>query len=231
MASGDSQIEQMVGFIMNEAKEKVNEIHLRTTHDANLERQMQVHNAKTKMQKEFADREKQIKMNQRVKISRAEADFRRQKMEVRANLLDGVKQQAIEGLKSLTSNSSEYKNMLRDLVVQGLIKLNESHVEVIVRESDSNLAKEILSDAESKYVETIKNATGQTPNIKLELNPNGKCLPPAPDGSGKKSCAGGVKLLAVGGKVICDNTLDSRLRTAFNDLMPSIRKTLFSTRV
>jgi vacuolar-type H+-ATPase subunit E/Vma4 len=39
--------------------------------------------------------------------------------------------------------------------------------------------------------------------------------------------AGGVVLTAKQGKIVCDNTLDTRLKYAFDDLVPIIRKTLF----
>ena len=56
-----NQINMMCAFIRQEAKEKVNELQLKTQHDANLETSMFVHNARTKIQKEVIDSEKQIK--------------------------------------------------------------------------------------------------------------------------------------------------------------------------
>ncbi len=41
--------------------------------------------------------------------------------------------------------------------------------------------------------------------------------------------AGGVKLTADRGRIICDNTLDARLDIAFDELIPRIRKGLFDS--
>ena len=50
-APGNSkQITQMVNFIVQEAKEKVNEIQVKTEHDYNLEKQNLVHSGKLKLQ-------------------------------------------------------------------------------------------------------------------------------------------------------------------------------------
>lgn len=153
------------------------------------------------------------------------------KMVAREELLDKVKGSCIEALTKATADQGKYETMLCDLIVQGLIKLNEPRVELLVREADLSIAERAKDAAAKKYTEVIKEATGQTANVTLTLNPNGQSLPPAPDGSNKKSCAGGVKLLASNGRIVCDNTLDSRLKTAFDQLMPEIRKNLFSTRV
>jgi vacuolar-type H+-ATPase subunit E/Vma4 len=37
-----------------------------------------------------------------------------------------------------------------------------------------------------------------------------------------------VVLTAKQGKIVCDNTIDARLRYAFDDLVPTIRKVLFA---
>jgi V-type H+-transporting ATPase subunit E len=43
--------------------------------------------------------------------------------------------------------------------------------------------------------------------------------------------AGGLKLTAARGRIVCDNTLDSRLQVAFQNLMPTIRSNLFGAKV
>lgn len=190
-----------------------------------------MHTAKNKIAKEFKEKEKSVQMEQRIKISRAEARFRVQKMTSREELLNGVMADAVQALQSVTEDKAKYQVMLRDLIVQGLIKLNEAKVEVVVRECDADVAKKVKNEAAKIYGEIILRTTGQTATTVLEVNTGGAHLPPAADGSGKKSCAGGVKLTASNGRIICDNTLDSRLAVAFDQLMPEIRSKLFSTRV
>lgn len=55
------QIDMMCAFIRQEAKEKVNEIELKTQNDAILEAGMIIHNAKTRVRKEVQEEEKRIK--------------------------------------------------------------------------------------------------------------------------------------------------------------------------
>jgi V-type H+-transporting ATPase subunit E len=62
----EKQINQMCEFIMLEAREKSNEIHLKTEHDFNLEKQMMVHNSKLKLQQDFKRKEKDMETQKRM---------------------------------------------------------------------------------------------------------------------------------------------------------------------
>jgi V-type H+-transporting ATPase subunit E len=221
----------MCAFINVSAVEKARELQLKTIHDANLESSMLVHEAKTKLNAGQKEEEKKIAMMERIRVSRAKAELRIKAMRVREELLDNTRAESIKRLQLATADKTKYASMLTDLIVQGLIKLNEPKVVVLCRAVDETICKSVLAAASQKYVDIIKKETGQTCQCALELNPGGKALPPPADGSGKKSCAGGVQLLAGGGKIVCDNTLDARLSTAFEQLMPEIRRTLFSQRL
>jgi V-type H+-transporting ATPase subunit E len=168
---------------------------------------------------------------QRVKVIRVEAEIRVEKMRVREARLEEVKFEAVEALQGVTADEMKYENMLCDLIVQGLIKLNEPVVQLVVRECDIDITKKVLSRASGKYRDIMKKSVGKTVPCSLSINRAGKCLQPPSDGSGKASCAGGVKLLAAGGKIVCDNTLDARLETSIQELMPEIRSALFSQRM
>lgn len=192
---------------------------------------MMVHTAKLKLQQEFKQREKDIETEKRIAKAKAEAEHRVRLMNEREKLLQDVRDSALLALSQVSHDKTKYSNLLKELIVQGLIKMNEPEVEVIVRKEDYDLAKHIYKDAASLYRTMIKEATGQEVACSLSLNPNDQALPPAPKGDGAKSCSGGVKLLALGGKIVCDNTLDSRLEIAIEALMPTIRSTLFTSTV
>ena len=56
----------MANFILQEAHEKANEINIKTEHDFNLEKQMIVHTAKLKIQEEYAQKEKDREIQDRM---------------------------------------------------------------------------------------------------------------------------------------------------------------------
>jgi len=217
------QIEQMCNFILQEASEKANEIKVKTDHDFSLAKQMLVHNAKLKLQQEFKQKEKDFEVQKRIRKSVAIGEARVKKMVTREGLVQEVKEEAAGKLAKIAAeDQGAYKELLRKLIVQGLIKLNESQVIVMCREVDAKTVGTLLDSCSETYKTMIKEACNEDVKCSLTLNQS-KFLPTA--------CAGGVKMVAMNGRIVLDNTLDSRLSIAFHDLMPTIRSTLFSTSV
>ncbi|TDH70335.1 hypothetical protein CCR75_002905 [Bremia lactucae] len=222
-SDADRQIQQMVNFILQEAHEKANEIRIKTEHDFNLEKQMLVHNAKIKIQEEFTRKEKEREINKRIARSAEIGASRRQKMIARDQLLQTLLADGQAQLKSYTTADDKNTTLLRELIVQGLIKLIETDVVVAVRAQDVPLAETIVQDATEKYIAIMKKeADLDVSKVKVSLNK-------VEEGMLPESKAGGVILYAKQGKIICDNTLDTRLNQIYYDLKPTVRKMLFPT--
>jgi V-type H+-transporting ATPase subunit E len=133
-------------------------------------------------------------------------------------ILDG--QQACRGI---TADENKYKALLRDLIVQGLIKLYETDVIVSARQQDVRLVEAVLKEATDKYIAVMKKeANVDVSNVKVTVNK-------AAEGMIASARSGGIVLYARQGKIVCDNTLDTRLDQVYYDLKPQIRKQLFPT--
>ncbi|KAI9917664.1 hypothetical protein PsorP6_012480 [Peronosclerospora sorghi] len=230
-SDADRQIKQMVNFILQEAQEKANEIRIKarkceaggTEHDFNLEKQMLVHNAKLKIQEEYKRKEKEREVNKRIARSAEIGASRRQKMIARDELLKTLIVEGQSQLKSYTTSDDKNKVLLCELIVQGLIKLFETDVVVAVRAQDVHLAEMVLKEATDKYIATMKKeANIDVSKVKVTLNKD-------PSGMLPETRAGGVVLYAKQGKIVCDNTLDTRLNQIYYDLKPTVRKMLFPT--
>ncbi|CAI5718933.1 unnamed protein product [Peronospora farinosa] len=222
-SDADRQIKQMVNFILQEAQEKANEIRIKTEHDFNLEKQMLVHNAKLKIQEEYKRKEKEREVNKRIARSAEIGASRRQKMIARDELLKTLIVEGQSQLKNYTTSDDKNKVLLRDLIVQGLIKLFETDVVVAVRAKDVQLAEIVVTEVMDKYIATMKKeANLDVSEVKLKINKIAEGM--LPDAK-----AGGVVLYAKQGKIVCDNTLDTRLDQIYYDLKPTVRKMLFPT--
>ncbi|GMF66914.1 unnamed protein product [Phytophthora fragariaefolia] len=124
-------------------------------------------------------------------------------------------------LRNYTTADDKNKVLLRELIVQGLIKLFESDVVVAVRAKDVRLAEAVLKEATDKYIAIVKKeANIDVSKVKVTLNK-------VADGMLPDTKAGGVVLYAKQGKIVCDNTLDTRLDQIYYDLKPTVRKMLF----
>eukprot|EP00934_Nitzschia_sp_Nitz4_P000714 Nitzschia sp. Nitz4//scaffold29_size155292//117777//118752//NITZ4_002680-RA/size155292-augustus-gene-0.232-mRNA-1//-1//CDS//3329546514//714//frame0 len=218
MAASD-QIRQMVNFILQEAHEKANEIRVKTEHDFNLEKQTLVHEAKLNIQDEFAKKEKDREIQERIARSAEIGECRVKKMKVRDELLHNLLSEA--GTKcAVVARGQNYPQLLQKLIVQGLIKIEENEVIVFCRGEDVATIEKVLPEAIKEYVEIMKRESGITLAPKVTLNADrSKDL--------KETSYGGVLLTALGGKIVCDNTMSSRLNLVYEELLPSIRAILF----
>jgi len=94
----------------------------------------------------------------------------------------------------------------------------EDDVTVRVRSVDAKVAEACLGAAAAKYSQIIKEQTGMNKNVKLSVDRSESLKP---------DCLGGVYLVAMGGQLKLDNTLDARLQLQMDNDKPAIRNILF----
>lgn len=134
-------------------------------------------------------------------------------LKARDGMLNDVYTTAVSKLADLADNSpDEYATLLSDIILQGLIKLEDEAVAVRCRKAD----KEIVGDAIGAVSETYTEKTGKPLTLTLDEEDF------LADG-----CAGGVSLLSNGGRIIVENTFESRLAVAYQQNLPLIRSVLF----
>ena len=213
------QIRQMVNFILQEAHEKANEIRVKTEHDFNLEKQTLVHEAKLAIQDEFTKKEKDREIQERIARSAEIGECRVKKMKIRDDLLKNLLSDSSSKLGMVTDGQN-YPHLLQKLIVQGLIKIEENDVTIYCRSLDVPVVQGILPQAIQEYVEIMEKESGikLSPNVILNTDQS-KDL--------GESTYGGVVLTAIHGKIVCDNTMASRLHLVYEELLPSIRAILF----
>eukprot|EP00543_Licmophora_paradoxa_P004749 CAMPEP_0202453960 /NCGR_PEP_ID=MMETSP1360-20130828/11811_1 /ASSEMBLY_ACC=CAM_ASM_000848 /TAXON_ID=515479 /ORGANISM="Licmophora paradoxa, Strain CCMP2313" /LENGTH=221 /DNA_ID=CAMNT_0049073167 /DNA_START=65 /DNA_END=730 /DNA_ORIENTATION=- len=213
------QIRQMVNFILQEAHEKANEIRVKTEHDFNLEKQTLVHEAKLNIQEEFAKKEKDREIQERIARSAEVGECRVKKMKIRDDLLNSLLEEAASKC-AVVARGQNYPQLVQKLIVQGLIKIEENEITVYCRGDDVKTVQKVLPDAVKEYVDIMKKESTVMLEPKVVLN-----------GDRSKdlldSTHGGIMLTAINGKIVCDNTMASRLGLVYEELLPSIRAILF----
>lgn len=177
---------------------------------------MMVHTAKIKLQDEFKRFKKKIETDKRIKIAKTESANRVELLKERERSMNEVKEATLNELEKVVNDKAKYKKLLRNLIVQGLIKLNESKITIHCRQDDVKLVEEISDDCISQYKTLIEAEANDIVNCELSVK------------GSETQLSGGVKLLAYHDKIICDNTLASRVNIGFDQMMPDLRKTLFT---
>lgn len=216
-AQSAKQIQQMVNFILNEAKDKAEEIDAKTLEEFNIERLKYAQMQKDILRKEFNAKKKKLETANAIARSTAINKSRMEKVEARQQTLLTLKAQCQTELKALTSDKAKYANLVADLIVQGCLKLCEDHVSVKCKKDDEAVVKSALDAASRKYTDIIKRETRATKTLSLSVSPN--YLPP--------QCGGGVVLTCAGNSISVDNTLNTRLNLVMDGDLPSLRKILY----
>ena len=102
-----------------------------------------------------------------------------------------------------------------------MIKLLEKELLLKCRKEDAKLVKELLPECEREFSDIMLKETKTEYHTKLNLHDTefltleqgGEC--------------GGIVLYSLDKRIVCSNTLKSRLDLCFEELLPHIRKVLF----
>ena len=212
------QIQQMVNFILNEAKDKAEEIDAKAMEDFNIEKLKLIQQMKDKVRKEFALKAKKIETQRAISRSTAINKSRLRTIEERNTLLMQSVDMVRKSLSDVVKKQDQYKKIVTDLIVQGALMLLEPEVTVVCRKEDTALVKSVLDDAQKKFASEVKAQTnGVAKSVKLVVDESRPLV-------GK---IGGVVLQTEGGAIRVDNTLDTRLDLLVEKDKPTIRKILF----
>jgi len=214
------QLEHMVKFIYREAEEKATEIHDKAMEEFSIEKQRIVQEERIRVMKDFEKKEKQIEVQKKIQYSN---DLNNSRLQVLKSREEGVQRILGDAHKRLANIAKDpsYKKLLHQLIVQGLIKLQEPRVQVVCRNQDLALVKEVLPAAVAEYQSKSKK------NVEATINQSDPLLPGPEEAKGSDFCSGGVVLSTPDGRIICANTLDARLSMVFEQQLPEIRTILY----
>ncbi|XP_039116316.1 V-type proton ATPase subunit E-like [Dioscorea cayenensis subsp. rotundata] len=222
-ADVSKQIQQMVRFIRQEAEEKANEISVSAEEEFNIEKLQLVEAEKKKIKQEYERKEKQVEIRKKIEYSMQLNASRIKVLQAQDDLVNSMKETAAKELLHVSHNHHAYKHLLKELIVQSLLRLMEPAVLLRCRKEDVEHVESILQSAKEEYAEK---ANVHHPDILID----NIYLPSAPSHHNPHGlhCSGGVVLASRDGKIVCENTLDARLEVVFRKKLPEIRKRLFA---
>ena len=146
------------------------------------------------------------------------------------SLIEKLYQDARNRMVEKTKDKALYKGLLKDLLLQGLIKLMEAEVTIQCRKSDLDVVKSIIDPAVKEYKEIMQREVeafkGKDLPCKVLIDEK-KSLPEYDSREGVESCIGGIVLHCRKGRIVCSNTLDERLQLCYQEAVPDIRRMLF----
>eukprot|EP00112_Aurelia_sp_Birch-Aquarium-sp1_P019919 Seg5027.1 transcript_id=Seg5027.1/GoldUCD/mRNA.D3Y31 product="V-type proton ATPase subunit E" protein_id=Seg5027.1/GoldUCD/D3Y31 len=206
------QIQHMMDFIYQEAKEKSEEIDAKAEEEFNIEKGRLVQQERLKIMAFYERKEKQIELQMKIQRSNFLNQSRLKILKSQDDNIQTLLEETRSKLGHVTDDKAKYKNVLEGLITQGLFQILEPTVTLRCRKVDIALVKETKEKANSVY----KAQTGKDCKIVVDEE----------EFLGSE-CSGGVELLAKDGKIRVVNTLESRLELLSRQMLPEIRSRLF----
>jgi len=222
------QIAAMVSFIMQEAKEKAEDIKRETDNEFTADKLNRIRLLTLSIKEEYARKRKERLVSKRIDRSRRQTEARIKKMRKREEMVQRVKDEVVEKL-SQVGKSPKYPDLVRFLIMQALVTIGELRIVMQCRQEDMAVVKKELDPSIKAFQAYVQQHTGVSPKCVVDISH--EHLPPAPTkGRNAASCCGGIIMSARNGQIVCANTLDARLDLAFRGLIPQIRGVLFGVR-
>ncbi|KAL9122587.1 MAG: hypothetical protein Q9187_000858 [Circinaria calcarea] len=207
-----SELKKMTMFIRQEALEKSKEIKIKADEEFAIEKSKLVRQETSSIDSQYEKKFKQASMSQQITRSTLANKTRLKVLSARQELLDNLFEKASEKLRGYTEDKGKYREICKNLILEGLYALNEDKVAVRARKEDYGVVKESIEDAKKEYKQKISK------EITIELDEKN----PQPEGS-----SGGISIVGGNGKIDINNTFEERLRLLETDALPMIRTSLF----
>jgi len=192
--------------------EKAREIKVKADEEFNIEKGKLVRQEAINIEAAAQRKVKQAETERKIALSNLINKNRLKVLQAREELLNDLFDQARVDLQNVPKDKQKYKMLLRDLMLQSFLQLMDEEVTIRCRQSDVSLVKEVVSQATSIYGEK----TSRKVNVEIDTS---NYLP--------ETGAGGIIATTMYGRIICNNTLESRLDLLSEQILPQIRVMLF----
>jgi len=228
------QVEKMRGFIISEAKEKAEELLAKANEECAIERNKLVIEEKAKIELEYERKEKLAEVQKRIAYSNEYNGARLQALKAQDECVQSLVEKARKTLIDLVADSARYRPLMCNYIVQALLLLRDHDVEIQCRACDKELVQGLITEAVGRYQELYKKNVEEDnkkkgisvvtdfdsdPVFKPNVVVSSEVLP--------DSVLGGVVLTSYNGRIVCSNTIESRLSIASEKCLPAIRSMLF----
>ena len=169
-----NNLQKMIQYIKQETEKKVSNIKKEADKEANLAKALIVKPEKEKIskkiEKELEDYQTKMKIVQSQKMNK----LRLEKLKVKIDCVNSVFEDAKTQLvKKIKSNPEEYKKILKDLLVQGFIRLLDDKVNVLCKKEDFDVVKNLIDEAKNEFLEKLKKEakkSAQIENLEVTLD-------------------------------------------------------------
>ena len=226
-------LNSMVDFIRSHGEERVATIKKQTEEEFTIQKEAYIAEEKDKVIADFKEKIRKDEINLKIEKSKKENAQRIENMRKTNELIQKLfKDSRLTLVKIQKQKPDDYRRLLKDLILQGLIKLMEPEVNIRCRKSDVAVVERVMAEAAEDYKQIMKAEVKAYQNKEVVINlvlDSNRYLPEFNEASDlpTESCMGGILMHARRGRIVCSNTLDERLKLVYGEAIPEIREKLF----
>ena len=169
-----NNLQKMIQYIKQETEKKVNNIKKEADKEANLEKALIIKPEKEKINKKMEKELEEYKTKMKIVQSQKMNKLRLEKLKVKIDCVNSVFEDAkTQLMKKIKNNPEEYKKILKDLLVQGFIRLLDYKINVLCKKEDFELVKSLIDEAKKEFLEKLKKEvkkSAQIDNLEITLD-------------------------------------------------------------
>lgn len=199
--------EAMLKFLRRTGEDKANRIESQAREEFKAQRDDFIREEQERMLTEYKNRIAQDEIKLKIQRSANENSARIQKMKAVNVLVEKLyKDSKAKIVSRQKADVGMYKELMKNLIVQGLIKLMEAEVHIRVRKSDLEVTMAVYEKAAEEYKQLMKKEVRlfHDRDVPLKLIVESKSfLPEFDETEGADSCMGGIMLHARKGRIVC----------------------------
>jgi len=165
----NKRIRQMINFIKQEAQEKAEEIRVKADEEFQIEKGRILNPEKLKLNQEFDRKFKDLEIQRKIEFSTQINKARLEVLEKRGKLMQEIQQTAFQRLGDVKKDTKQYEELLRKLIIQGLIRIDEAQVKIQCLKEDLNLLQNIVVKAVNDYKAIWKKEVGEESQVEVSV--------------------------------------------------------------
>jgi V-type H+-transporting ATPase subunit E len=169
-----NNLQKMIQYIKQETEKKVSNIKKEADKEANLEKALIIKPEKEKISKKIEKELEDYKTKMKIVQSQKMNKLRLEKLKIKIDCVNSVFEETrTQLIKKIKSNPEEYKKILKDLLIQGFIKLLDDNINVICKKEDFDVVKGLLAQAKKEFLVKLKNEakkSAQINDLQVTLN-------------------------------------------------------------
>ena len=153
-----NNLQKMIKYIQQETDKKVQ--------DADLEKALLINPEKIKIAKKMEKELENYKTSMKIEQSKKMNKLRLEKLKVKIDCVNSVFEEAKNQLSlRIKNDQNEYKKVMKDLMIQGFIKLLEDKINIICKKEDLDLVNELVEDAKEEFLDKLKKEAKKSINL------------------------------------------------------------------